>query len=50
MAFVNPTLLLVATGVIALPSPWLGAFLLPAAPNLVHIVFFATVGAREGAS
>ena len=37
-------------GPIALPSVWLGAFLLPAAPHLVHIPFFAMVCARQGAS
>jgi hypothetical protein len=50
MAFVNPALLLLGTSAIALPSLWLAAFLLPAAPNLVHIAFFAVVGPREDAS
>ncbi len=53
MAFVNPALMLVATSLLALPSVWLAAFLLPAAPNLVHVVFFAacTLGRTdEGAS
>jgi hypothetical protein len=49
MALVNPTLLLVVTSVIAVPSLWLRAFLLPAAPNLVHIVFFvAAARVRPG--
>ena len=53
MAFLNPALMLVVTGLVALPSLWLRAFLLPAAPNLVHAVFFAAatrVRAGDGAS
>jgi hypothetical protein len=48
MAFLNPALLLVVTSLVALPSVWLRAFLLPAAANLVHVAFFATVGPRSG--
>jgi hypothetical protein len=48
MAFLNPALLLVVTSLVALPSLWLRAFLLPAAANLVHVAFFATVGPRSG--
>lgn len=53
MAFLNPTLMLVAASVASLPSLWLRAFLLPAAPNLVHVVFFAAATltrADDGAS
>jgi hypothetical protein len=53
MAFLNPALMIVVTSLVALPSVWLSAFLLPAAPNLVHVVFFAAaalVRADEGAS
>jgi len=38
------TLLLAAP---ALASPWLGAFLAPAAPNLAHLAFFAACAVRH---
>ena len=40
MAACNPALLVAATVAFAQTSPWLAAFLAPAAPNLAHVVFF----------
>jgi hypothetical protein len=48
MALANPAALTVALAVVALPSPRLRAFLLPAAPNVAHVLFFALAGARGG--
>ena len=53
MALLNPALMIGVTSLGALQSEWLGAFLLPATPNLVHVVFFAVaalVRPHEGAS
>jgi hypothetical protein len=40
MAIVNPALLVVVLSTIGSRSAWLRAFLLPAAPNVAHVVFF----------
>jgi hypothetical protein len=41
MAAVNPIVLLVAVAMLARPDPLLAAFVVPAAPNLAHVAFFA---------
>ena len=41
VAWLNPALLTIALGLAAAPVEMLRAFLLPAAPNLAHCVFFA---------
>jgi len=41
MALCNPVSLVVLLVVLSLPSVWLRAFLVPAAPNVAHVVFFA---------
>jgi hypothetical protein len=46
MALVNPLLLVMATSALAAASPTLEAFLLPAGPNVVHVVFFAAAATR----
>jgi uncharacterized protein DUF6796 len=43
MAAANPALLILVVGTLAAPSAWLRAFLVPAAPNLVHVLFFLLV-------
>lgn len=48
-ALANPALVTVALVLAGLPSAMGGAFLVPAAPNLAHFVFFA-VCARAGPS
>lgn len=51
MAAANPLLLLAVLGACAAPSAWLRAFLLPAAPNVAHVAFFALaarLGSRAG--
>ena len=41
MTPLNPAVLLVIVGTLGSATPLLAAFLLPAAPNLVHAIFFA---------
>jgi len=41
MAALNPALLVAVLGALATVSPRLEAFLLPAAPNVAHVLFFA---------
>ena len=45
MAGVNPVLVVTVLGAVSTLSPWLEAFLLPAAPNVAHVVFFAASSA-----
>ncbi len=52
MALANPATLVVALSLVGSLSPWLRAFLLPAAPNVAHVVFFGATSAvlrRRGA-
>lgn len=43
MAAANPALLVALVSLLAWPSPLLRAFVVPAAPNLVHVIFFGLV-------
>jgi hypothetical protein len=48
MALVNPVTLLLVVGALGPLHPLLGAFAVPAGPNLVHVVFFALAAACVG--
>jgi hypothetical protein len=52
MAALNPIVLLVLVGTVGTATPTLGAFLVPAAPNVAHVLFFAitAVAGRERAA
>jgi len=49
MAALNPALLVAVLGALATASPRLEAFLLPAAPNVAHVLFFAATTLVPGA-
>jgi hypothetical protein len=44
LAWLNPAMITLLLGVAGLPWDWGNAFLLPAAPNLAHALFFAAAG------
>ena len=41
IALANPALVTLGFALLGMPVVWLRAFLVPAAPNLAHLVFFA---------
>ena len=46
----NPALVTLGFALLGMPVVWLRAFLVPAAPNLAHLVFFAVCAWAIGAA